>query len=167
MTVLRDLLRPNLSLVICGSAVGRRSAELGHYYAGPGNRLWRTLVEVGLVSVQLAPGEARELLTFGIGLTDLVKDQSGGDERIAFRRAAADGLRAKIMRYRPRYLCFNGKRAAREFLCRSAVDYGLQEGRIGATRLFVAPSTSAAARRWWDISAWRDLADLVRNSAAV
>jgi G:T/U-mismatch repair DNA glycosylase len=42
-TLLDDLLRIGLRLVICGTAAGERSAKLGAYYAGPGNKFWRTL----------------------------------------------------------------------------------------------------------------------------
>jgi hypothetical protein len=45
--MLTDLLTRNLDLVICGTGVGSRSAELGQYYAGPRNRFWRTLAQVG------------------------------------------------------------------------------------------------------------------------
>ena len=43
---LPDLLLPDLRVVFVGTAAGKRSAELGHYYAGRGNRFWRTLHEV-------------------------------------------------------------------------------------------------------------------------
>src|SRR3546814_13773735 len=46
--VLPDVLAPGLRLVFCGSAAGRKSAELGAYYAGPGNKFWPTLYEIGL-----------------------------------------------------------------------------------------------------------------------
>jgi len=166
MTVLPDILKPNLSLVICGSAVGRRSAERRAYYAGPGNRFWRTLHEVGLTAIELAPVDAPALLRFGIGLTDLIKDQSGSDQGIAFRARAVDGLRARILKFHPTVFCFNGKRAASEFLGTAKLSYGPQREVVGASSIFVAPSTSAAARRWWDISIWRDLASRVRRGAA-
>ena len=77
--VLPDLLRPGLRVVICGSAAGAVSAARGAYYAGPGNKFWRILAEVGLTPRRLEPGEFREVLNFGIGLTDLVKTHSGSD----------------------------------------------------------------------------------------
>jgi len=58
-------------------------------------------------------------------------------------------------------LCFNGKRAAQQFLGRTDVALGLQSEMVGATRLFVAPSTSAAARRYWRLEVWQALADEV------
>src|SRR5438067_2015906 len=41
MSILPDHLRPGLSIVFCGTAVGTASASRGHYYAGPGNDFWR------------------------------------------------------------------------------------------------------------------------------
>jgi hypothetical protein len=76
--LLDDLLPPGLRLVICGTAAGERSAKLGAYYAGRGNKFWRTLHEVGLTPDRtLIPSEFRELLSYGIGLTDLAKGVSG------------------------------------------------------------------------------------------
>jgi double-stranded uracil-DNA glycosylase len=126
--VLADVLADDLRLVVCGSAAGRRSAELRQYYAGPGNRFWRTLHEVGLTPRVLAPAEFASLTQFGIGLTDLVKRQSRADAGLVFGRADETGLRAKIVRHRPRIVCFNGKRSAQEFLG-GAVAYGLQPSR--------------------------------------
>ncbi len=65
----------------------------------------------------------------------------------------------------PDVLCFNGKRTAKEFLRATTVEYGVQPQRIGATRLYVAPSTSAAANGSWDPAWWQALADLVRSPA--
>jgi TDG/mug DNA glycosylase family protein len=154
-----------LRLVVCGSAVGARSAILRRYYVGPGNRFWPTLYQVGLTPRQLDPSEYRLLPQFGIGLTDLVKDQSGGDAAIRFGNVDRERLRATILRYQPRYVCFNGKRAAREFLGRRRVAYRLQAAAIGSTALFVAPSTSAAAGRWWNLAPWQEIARLVRAQA--
>lgn len=161
--MLDDLLAPDLPLVICGSAAGHRSAQLRQYYAGPGNKFWVTLAAVGLTPRRLEPSEYRELLAYGIGLTDLVKDQSGGDRDLDFRRAGRRELREKIRSHRPRILCFNGKRAAKEFLGRTQVDYGLQPEGVGASALFVAPSTSGAANAAWDPAIWRALAKSVRS----
>lgn len=163
--VLEDLLAPGLALVICGSAAGRRSAELRQYYAHPGNKFWRTLHDVGLTPRQLAPTEYALLLEFGIGLTDVIKDQSGSDAAIDFRRSDPDALRAKILRYAPRLLCFSSKRAAMTYLRSRKVDYGLLRETIGSTRLFVATSPSGAASGHWDLSIWRALARRVERGA--
>jgi TDG/mug DNA glycosylase family protein len=156
--VLDDLLKPGLRLIVCGTAAGAQSARLGFYYAGPGNKFWRVLAEVGLTPRQLAPSECALLPTFGIGLTDLVKDQSGSDSAIQFSRSGSTRLRDKILEYRPQVLCFNGKRSALEFLGTPKVGFGMQPERIGVTRLFIAPSTSGAANGSWSLEPWLQLA---------
>jgi TDG/mug DNA glycosylase family protein len=165
--VLEDVLQPGLKLVVCGSAAGHRSAHLGQYYAGRGNKLWATLVTVGLTPRQLSPLEYRLLPSFGIGLTDLVKGQSGSDAKITFGSEGPEALRAKMLRYQPGVLCFNGKRAAVEYFRVRDVDFGLRSETIGVTKLFVAPSTSGAASGFWDELMWRKLADLVRVGVTV
>lgn len=161
--MLDDLLATGLRLVICGSAASATSARVGAYYAGPQNRFWLTLHEVGLTPRQLAPAEFRELLRYGIGLTDIVKTQAGNDRDLRPSPSDGDDLRVRIVRYAPRILCFNGKRAAQQFLGTKTVAFGLQGTAIGSTRIFVAPSTSAAARGHWDLEVWRALAKLATD----
>lgn len=158
--MLADLLEPHLRLVFCGTAAGRSSAELGQYYAGRANRFWSILFVVGLVPRVLLPYEYRDLLKYGIGLTDIVKDQSGCDHDIDFVGNEPAALHEKLLRFSPKLLCFNGKRAAKIFFMRRDICYGLQRDTVGCTRLFVAPSTSGAANRWWDRSLWVELAEL-------
>jgi G:T/U-mismatch repair DNA glycosylase len=99
----------------------------------------------GLTTEQLTPAQYERLLSFGIGLTDLVKGDAGADRALRFTRADATVLHSKLMLYQPWYFCFNGKRAAQEFFGNQSVSYGVQATRLGRTVLFVAPSTSAAA----------------------
>lgn len=77
--MLTDLLRPGLDLVFCGTAAGTDSARRQAYYAGPGNKFWRTLYRTRLTPRQLEPEEFILLPEFGIGLTDLVKGKAGMD----------------------------------------------------------------------------------------
>ena len=160
MPKLEDVLTTGLDLVICGTAASSVSAERGQYYAGPGNRFWTNLWDTGLTDRLLEPSEYRSLLDYGIGLTDVVKDQEGMDSGIDVDGCGAL-LRRRLERYSPRYLCFNGKKAALEVLGGKRIRYGLQASSFGPTRLFVAPSTSAAARRSWDAGVWKQLSDLV------
>lgn len=164
--MLDDILAEGLRLVICGTAAGTRSAELKQYYAGPGNKLWRILAETGLTPRRLAPSEAPRLLDFGIGLTDVVKGQSGSDQSLIWRMANPEALREKMRTLQPQWLCFNGKKAAQVFFVSKNVGYGEQTEIIGGTRLFVAPSTSGAANGFWDPSYWHELADRVGSPPA-
>lgn len=157
MTILPDVLAPNLKIVFCGTAVGNVSAQRGAYYSGPGNMFWPSLYAVGLTPRLLQPEEYREVLAFGLGLTDLVKAVFGVDKELIGDHFDRDRLAATILRYRPRIVAFTSKRAGSEFLGRP-VAYGLQPETVGGTALFVLPSPSGAARRWWDVCHWRDLA---------
>jgi double-stranded uracil-DNA glycosylase len=159
MNVLPDVLAPDLAIVFCGSAVGTASARRHAYYAGPGNAFWPTLSEVGLTPRQLAPEEYKSITKYGLGLTDLAKTISGSDRVLAETHFDRDGLRAKVVRYRSRILAFTGKRAAEEFIGHP-VNYGLLDETIGETALFVLPSPSGAARRYWNERPWRELARL-------
>lgn len=159
--MLEDVLPPGLRLVICGTAASAKSARVGAYYAGPGNKFWRMLHTIGLTPRQLAPTEFRLAREFGIGFTDLVKGQSGNDDVIDFRREPRGRVHAAILEAQPTFLCFNGKRSAVEYFQVKRLSYGLHPATIGATRLFVAPSTSGAANGAWDLARWEELAGLV------
>jgi TDG/mug DNA glycosylase family protein len=74
---LPDQLQDQLRLVFVGTAAGQRSADTGHYYAGPGNRFWRTIHEVGITPHRYGPREFPALLKLGIGVTDLCKLGAG------------------------------------------------------------------------------------------
>ncbi|MCW2278300.1 mismatch-specific DNA-glycosylase [Heliophilum fasciatum] len=161
MPILPDVLAPGLDVVFCGTAPGEKSARAGAYYAGPGNQFWPVLYRTGLTPYQLAPAEFRLMPTFGLGLTDLVKEHYGQDEQLPKDAFDSVGLRQKIVDCAPKILAFTSKRAAKEFLGR-AVAYGWQEETIGTTKIYVLPSTSGQARRFWQEGYWQALAQTVR-----
>ena len=165
--MLPDLLASGLVTVFCGSAVGAASARIGAPYAGPGNKFWPMLAKTGLTPRRLAPSEYRALLDLGIGLTDLNKTQSGADSDLTAGGDDARALLAKIEAHRPRQLAFTAKRPARSFLGRvfglARTDYGLQEVAIGDTAIFVLPSPSGLAVRWWDPEWWHLAAEHHRS----
>jgi TDG/mug DNA glycosylase family protein len=159
-TVLQDVLRPGLRVVFCGTAAGAASARARAYYAGPGNAFWKTLHAIGLTPTQLAPAEYERLPEFGIGLTDVCKVLYGSDEEVGTGEFDVSGLQARIRATEPANLAFNGKNAARGALERD-VAFGLQEEQLGGATVWVLPSTSGAARRFWDVSPWEELAGSV------
>ena len=165
--VLPDLLGPGLRLVICGSAAGAVSAARGAYYAGPGNKFWRVLAEIGLTSRRLVPDEFPALLNFGIGLTDLVKTASGSD--VALPREANDvaGLISRIRAVSPRVLAFNGKRAAAVFYRTPShrLSYGPGPRVVDFPPVWVLPSTAGTASGSWSEAPWRALAGTIAGSA--
>jgi TDG/mug DNA glycosylase family protein len=155
------VLEPGLRVVFCGTAAGAVAARVGAPYAGPGNRFWWVLHEVGLTPRLLAPHEFRELPRHGIGLTDVAKLTSGSDASLTRADFDTAAVVEKVARYGPATLAFVGKRAAQEVLG-TTVAYGPQGLKVGAADVWVVPSTSGAARGAWDIEPWRALARVVR-----
>lgn len=160
--ILPDVLQADLKLVICGSAAGTRSALERAYYAHPGNRFWPTLYRAGLTPRRLSPEEYRLLPGFGIGLTDVCKTEFGADSELSETAYDPHAVQAKIRRYKPRAMAFNGLSPARSVLGRSA-RYGRQTTLIGDTAVFVLPSTSGLACKHWDERPWHALAEFLRG----
>ena len=171
--ILPDVLAPNLKLVICGSAVGAESARAGSYYAGKNNMFWRILHEISLTDRLLRTSEYNELLQYGIGLTDAAKKTSGVDSNIKLEDYDAADFVQKMLFYQPRIICFNGKKAAAALCtwqhqrnCRTEeINYGIYPHSImqNGLTIFVAPSTSAAAKRYWQPDYWHNLAALFQQ----
>jgi double-stranded uracil-DNA glycosylase len=159
--ILPDVLAPGMRVVFCGTAPGAASARAGAYYAGPGNRFWATLHEVGLTPELILPAEFARLAEFDLGLTDISKTASGSDAEVGREGFDRKRLTAAIASAAPGHLAFNGKNAARAALGRPVV-YGAQPETIGGASVWVLPSTSGAARGFWDIGPWRDLARAAR-----
>jgi len=158
--ILEDAIRPGLRVVFCGTALGAVAARKRAYYAGPGNAFYKTLHDIGLTPRRLEPAQYPELLDYGIGLTDICKTRSGSDQEVGREGFDVDRLAALVEENRPGWVAFNGKNSASGAFGRP-VDYGPQAEPFAGIPAFVLPSTSGAARRYWDISHWRELARLV------
>ena len=164
MSVLPDILGPTLKVVFCGTAAGAASAKRGAYYAGPGNKFWQIIHEIGLTDRVLTPEEYPEVLRLGIGLTDVAKLTSGADSTLRAAHFDTERLRDVIMQHRPRALAFNGKKAAQAFLQDSCV-FGRQTQSVGATLIYVLPSTSGAANGSWNEAPWYELARDLKSAS--
>jgi double-stranded uracil-DNA glycosylase len=148
--------------VFCGTALGAVAARKRAYYAGPGNAFYKTLHEVGLTPRRLEPAEYPELLDYGIGLTDICKTRSGSDQEVGRDGFDVDRLVSLLEENQPGWIAFNGKNSASGAFGHP-VDYGAQPERLADIPAFVLPSTSGAARRFWDVSQWRELARRVQD----
>ena len=156
---LPDMLRRGLKLVFVGTAAGRRSAEVGAYYAKPGNRFWRTLAETGITPRRFEPAEFPLLLDLGIGFTDLSKTQAGSDHEISEYDPAS--FEAKMLEFQPRLVAFTSKKAASSWLSvrTAAISLGRQSlARPGFPEVHVMSSPSGAASGHWTIAPWQSLA---------
>src|SRR5258708_6283628 len=140
---LPDYVAPGLKLIFIGINPGSYSAEVGHYYARPGNLFWWAISNSGLVPKPLGPENDAELTQYGIGLTDVVKrpTHSSGD----LSQEEFDGGTRRIVdtleHCQPKVACFVGLLGATAFLGRHVKAGPLQE-KIGKTKLFALPSPS-------------------------
>jgi TDG/mug DNA glycosylase family protein len=169
MDRLPDQLQHGLRLVFVGTAASERSAELGHYYAHPRNRFWRTLHEVGLTPRRYRPHEFPALLDLGIGFTDLCKQGTGMDHVALKAGVDVAGFIAKMRRYQPATIAFTSKKAASLFYGEptTKIALGRQKPRDGLPVIFVLASPSGAASGAWSIRPWQELAAHVRDERRV
>jgi TDG/mug DNA glycosylase family protein len=161
---LPDILERALRVVFCGINPGRVSDAAGAHFANPRNDFWRLLHAAGFTSRLYAPHEQHDVLAEGVGITNaaLRTTRGSGDLRRADFADAAQRLDRIVHELRPLWIAFVGKEAYRgAFNERAAL--GVQERTLGATRLFVLPSTSPAnaAIPWYERLRWfRELAEL-------
>jgi len=138
--------------VFCGINPGRASAAAGAAFANPRNDFWRLLHAAGFTPRLFAPEEQRELLALGIGLTNAARrtTRGSGDLRARDFAGARDRLETVALELGPRVVAFVGK-SAYQGPFGERPDLGLQTRMLGATQLFVLPSTSPAnAAVSWD-----------------
>jgi len=156
-----DLLAPGLDLVFCGTAPSPASYRARAYYANPGNAFWATLNAVGLTPERFTPDRYPELLTLGIGLTDLNKTEYGSDHELSVHAMDARALHAKLRRFRPAAVAFTSKHAASLALGIKAPAYGRQDSLLEGAVAFVLASPSGRARSFWTLAPWREAAAFV------
>jgi double-stranded uracil-DNA glycosylase len=139
-----DVIGLDLRVLFCGINPGLVSGATGHHFARPGNRFWPALHLSGFTPRQLHPSEQSELLTWGLGITNLVArttaraDELRRDEFVA----GAAILRAKVAAVRPRWLAVVGVTAYRDAFADRRASIGPQDATLGATRIWVLPNPS-------------------------
>jgi double-stranded uracil-DNA glycosylase len=139
-----DVIASGLDVLFCGINPGLYTAAVGHHFARPGNRFWPTLHASGFTSRLLSPYEERELLKLGCGITNVVDRASASADELSTEELARGGelLRAKVLRYRPRFLAVLGIGAYRSAFATPQAKIGLQPDVLGDTRLWALPNPS-------------------------
>jgi TDG/mug DNA glycosylase family protein len=142
--VLDDVLEPGLRVLFCGINPGLYTAWAGHHFARPGNRFWPALHLSGFTPRLLDPSEQGELPALGLGVTNLVARTTARADELtpAELEAGARALRAKLERFRPRWLAVLGTGAYRTAFTRPRATVGEQPEPIEGTRVWVLPNTS-------------------------
>ena len=148
--VVPDLVRPGLSVLLCGINPSLWSGAVGLHFATPGNRLWPTLHLAGWTDRRLQPHETDEVLAAGLGITNLVMrataraDELTDDEL----RDGLPRLEELAERVRPRYVGFLGLSSFRVATGRKKAAVGPQEQRIGPSQVWLLPNPSGLNASW-------------------
>jgi len=139
-----DIIALDLNVLFCGINPSLYSAAVGHHFARPGNRFWRSLHAAGFTERLLAPFEDRDLLQFGYGLTNIVDrataraDELDAEELVTGQRQ----LVAKVQHYRPQFLAVLGISAYRTAFNRPKAVMGLQNESLDSAIIWVLPNPS-------------------------
>lgn len=139
-----DVIGPGLAVLFCGINPGLWSGALGQHFARPGNRFWPTLHRSGFTPRQLRPDEQTELLSYGLGVTNLVPrttaraDELGRDEMV---RGAAR-LLGLVADYKPAWVAVLGVTAYRLGFGHPKARVGRQEEPLATAGIWVLPNPS-------------------------
>lgn len=139
-----DIIGPGLRVLFCGINPSLYSAAVGHHFARPGNRFWKSLHGAGFTDRLLAPFEDGELLSYGYGVTNLVDRATARADELANEELTIgqQQLAQKIQRYQPHYLAVLGISAYRTAFAQPKATLGLQATPIHNTRIWVLPNPS-------------------------
>jgi len=138
------VIAPGLRVLFCGINPGLYTAWAGHHFARPGNRFWPTLHRSGFTPRQLEPREQQELLTLGLGVTNVVARATARAAQLsaAELRAGGEQLRGTVERYAPAYLAVLGVTAYRSAFGDPKATLGPAPRGIGPTTVWVLPNPS-------------------------
>ncbi|MFD4601283.1 G/U mismatch-specific DNA glycosylase [Streptomyces sp. NPDC058464] len=144
------MLADGLHVLFCGINPGLMTAATGHHFARPGNRFWPVLHLSGFTPRLLKPAEQGELLSYGLGITNVVARATARADELTAEEYAQGGrlLTAKVERVRPRWLAVVGVTAYRAAFADRKAQVGPQERRIGDTRVWVLPNPSGLNAHW-------------------
>jgi TDG/mug DNA glycosylase family protein len=139
-----DVTAQHLDVLFVGINPGLYSGAVGHHFARPGNRFWKTLAGAGFTPRLLGPFEEGVLLEYGIGITNLVQRATAGADEISVEelRQGARRLESKVCRVRPGVVAFLGLSAFRVAFDRPGAVVGEQPERICGARTWLLPNPS-------------------------
>ena len=141
---IRDVIGPELRVLLVGINPGLYSGATGHHFARPGNRFWKALHGARFTDRLYSPFEDRSLLELGVGITNLVpRTTASADELTAEElRAGARRLERKVRRWKPQIVAFVGVTAYRTAFGRPRAKVGPQDETIGDAGVWVLPNPS-------------------------
>jgi TDG/mug DNA glycosylase family protein len=156
-----DVIAPGLSVLFCGINPGLYTAAVGHHFGRPGNRFWPALYAGGFTDRLLDPSEKHELLKLGYGITNMVSRATARADELTAEElvAGAKKVRAKVLKYKPRFVAVVGVSSYRVAFNKPKAVVGPEPETIGETRVWVLPNPSGLNAHYQP----RDLARVFRE----
>jgi TDG/mug DNA glycosylase family protein len=143
-TTVPDVIRTDLDVLLVGINPGLYSGAVGHHFARPGNRFWKALHGAGFTPRLLTAFEGRELLGYGVGITNIVGRATATADALTTEelRDGARAIERKACRWRPGIVAFLGVTAYRTAFDDRRATIGPQERRFCESRVWVLPNPS-------------------------
>ncbi|MCM2417606.1 G/U mismatch-specific DNA glycosylase [Streptomyces sp. RKAG293] len=147
---IEDVAAGGLRVLFCGINPGLLSAATGHHFARPGNRFWPVLHASGFTPRRLLPAEQRELLSYGLGITNVAARATARADELSAAEMVEGGriLDAKVRQLEPAWLAVAGITAYRVAFGEKDARIGPQERTIGRTRIWALPNPSGLNAHW-------------------
>ena len=139
-----DVIAPDLRALFCGINPSLYSGAVGHHFAGPTNRFWKSLRGADFTDRILSAFENHELLQDGFGVTNLVNRATRSAKEVS-RAELREGVRildGKVKRYRPTWVAVVGVEAYRKAFAQPGAGTGLQPEALVGVRVWVLPNPS-------------------------
>ncbi|KAE8147491.1 uracil-DNA glycosylase-like protein [Aspergillus avenaceus] len=112
VSLLRDTIPPNLTLLLVGVNPGIMTGATGYIYAHPSNLYWKLLHSSGITSIRHPPSDTYRLPElYNIGNTNIVERPTRDASMLsrAEMNAGVPVLEAKVAAQRPEAVCLVGK----------------------------------------------------------
>lgn len=139
-----DVIAPDLRVLFVGINPGLYTAAIGHHFGRPGNRFWPALHASGFTPRLLSPYDERELLDWGLGITNVVARATAAADELSNDELRQGGriLLEKVERFAPRWVAVLGIGAYRAAFGQPRAVVGRQYEGLGPARVWVLPNPS-------------------------
>jgi len=142
--IIGDTVGPDLSVLFVGINPSLWSGATGWHFGRPGNRFWPALHRSGFTRQKLHPSQGEELLTYGLGITNLVQRASARADELNPAELVIGGQRLErlVRKHSPRRVAVVGITAFRIAYDRPHATVGPQDEQLAGAHLWVLPNPS-------------------------
>lgn len=164
-----DHIKEDLLILFVGFNPSIMSSKTGHHFANPNNRFWTILFKAGITPTKFTSDEDVVLLELGFGFTNIVPRPTKAAQEITKEeyKKGREELKQKILRFKPKIVCFVGKGVYQEYSGKKVIPWGAQtESMVKGTLDFVAPSSSGLVRMKLDdiVDIYKELPKLIQSN---